>query len=113
MVALVWAYVVSDHEAVVAGVVFGNDTVTGATLVTPGVGISAVLFFVHVEPVLVTAPIAPAHVVVGLIGDVMLRADNLAITRSLFQVNQPWLTTLRALMKSLLSTRESPLLWQS
>jgi hypothetical protein len=45
--------------------------------------------------------------------NLMLRADNLAIVCSLFQVNQPWLTTLRASMKSLLSTRELPLLWQS
>ena len=44
---------------------------------------------------------------------ILLRVDNLAIARSLFQVNQPWLTMLRASMKSLLSTRESPLLWQS
>jgi hypothetical protein len=43
----------------------------------------------------------------------MLKADNLAIAHSLFQVIQPWLTMLKALMKSLLSTRESPLLWQS
>jgi hypothetical protein len=46
-------------------------------------------------------------------GEQLLQADNLTIVRSLFQVNQPWLTTLRALMKSLLSTRELPLLWQS
>jgi hypothetical protein len=43
----------------------------------------------------------------------LLQTDNLAIIHSLFQVIQPWLTMLRALMKSLLSIRKLPLLWQS
>jgi hypothetical protein len=71
VVALIWADVVPDHEAVVASVVFRDDAMTGAAAVTTGVGVGAVFFFMHAEPVLVSAPIAASYALVGLVGDVV------------------------------------------
>jgi hypothetical protein len=71
VVALVWAHVVSNYEAVIAGVVFGDNAVSGVTSVATGVWVGIVFLFVHVKPVLVTAPVASPYVVVGLVWDVV------------------------------------------
>jgi hypothetical protein len=69
--SLVWANIVPNHEAIVSGVVFGDNTVTRSAVVAMGVGIGTIPFFMHVEPVFVPAPIAPLDSLVGLVGDVV------------------------------------------
>jgi hypothetical protein len=61
VVSLVWADVVSNHEAVVTVVVFGDDTVPQAVSVAARMWIGTVLLFVHAEPILVSTPVAPLY----------------------------------------------------
>jgi hypothetical protein len=69
VVPFVWADIISDHEAVVAIVVSGDDVVSWAMAMAACVWVGTVLLFMHAEPVFVSTPIAASYVFVSLIGD--------------------------------------------
>jgi hypothetical protein len=71
MVPLIWADVVPDHKTIIAVVVFGDNTVSLVTSVAAGVWVGAVFLFVHVEPVFISASVAPLYTFVGFVGDVI------------------------------------------